>query len=675
MKKNLLFSAFLLMTTLFFLQGIRSQTTVVDIIVGSPDHDTLEAAVIAAGLDDDLSGTGPFTVFAPTDEAFKALPLNALDALLEDPEGLLADLLLNHVVSGTLMSGDLTDGQVLTTLLEEDVTVTINEDGVFINNAKVTVVDLEADNGVVHVVDAVIIPSFNTVMEIIAFSPEHDTLEFALQFAGLDDDLSGEGPFTVFAPTDDAFKALPAGTIEALLPQLESILLYHVAAGTVMSGDLSDGQEVVTLLEREVNVTINEDGVFINNAKVIVADLIADNGVVHVIDAVLIPQAETVVDIIVGSAAHDTLEAAVIAAELADDLAGEGPFTVFAPTDDAFKALPAGTLEALLEDPTGDLADILLYHVASGKVLSGDLSDGQEVTTLLGKDVTVTINGDGVFINDAKVILADLLADNGVVHVIDAVLIPEVEPAAFPIDFETETDAVWEVFANGTGAATDFEVIPNPDKSGDNTSDNVLKFVVNADADPWAGAFSDSYAPVEFTQSNHKITMMVWKSVISPVGFKVEASSNGGPVTEVKVSNTATEEWELLTFDMSACIGYSYNRIVFFPDFPEARTAGTTVYLDNIERKEEASGILNLEEDSKSLTIYPNPASGQIRLSGFGDLKEGLMRIINTGGVEVENRFVRDLSGTIDVSRLDQGAYFLILESDGNRYTGKLFIK
>jgi hypothetical protein len=261
------------------------------------------------------------------------------------------------------------------------------------------------------------------------------------------------------------------------------------------------------------------------------------------------------------------------------------------------------------------------------------------------------------------------------VHVIDAVLIPEVEAAAFPIDFEIETDAVWEVFANGTGSASDFEVIANPDKSGVNTSDNVLKFVVNANADTYAGAFSDSYAPVEFTQSSHTVTLMVWKSVISPVGFKVEASTNGGPAAEVKVSNTVTNAWELLTFDMSAAIGYSYDRITIFPDFPETRTAGTTVYIDNIERKEEATGILNLDEDSKGLTIYPNPASGQIRLSGLGDLKEGMLRIINTGGVEVENRFVRDLSGTIDVSRLDQGAYFLILESGSNRYSGKLFKK
>ncbi|MBN2215437.1 MAG: fasciclin domain-containing protein, partial [Bacteroidales bacterium] len=108
-------------------------------------------------------------------------------------------------------------------------------------------------------------------------------------------------------------------------------------------------------------------------------------------------RAGTVVDIIVSSADHDTLEAAVIAAELADDLSGEGPFTVFAPTDAAFKALPAGTLETLLADPTGQLAEILLYHVVSGKVMSGDLSDGMMVETLQGKDIEVEIDGSNVY--------------------------------------------------------------------------------------------------------------------------------------------------------------------------------------------------------------------------------------------------------------------------------------
>ena len=137
----------------------------------------------------------------------------------------------------------------------------------------------------------------------------------------------------------------------------------------------------------------------------------------------------TVVDVVVNSKDHNTLEAAVIAAELADDLSGEGPFTVFAPTDAAFKALPDGTVEALLKDPTGDLASILMYHVVGAKAMSGDLSDGQSIATLNGDKIDVKIKEGKVFIDAAQVTVADIKTDNGVVHVIDAVILPSNEMA------------------------------------------------------------------------------------------------------------------------------------------------------------------------------------------------------------------------------------------------------
>jgi transforming growth factor-beta-induced protein len=206
------------------------------------------------------------------------------------------------------------------------------------------------------------------------------------------------------------------------------VLLYHAVAGVALSTDLSDGQMIATIQGQDVTVTITGGNVFINDAQVIMADITADNGVVHVIDAVLVPQSNpqptTVVDIIVNSPVHTTLETAVIAAGLADDLSGDGPFTVFAPTDAAFAALPAGVLDALLADPTGDLASVLLYHVVAGEALSSSLNSGQNITTLNGASIVVSITGGNVFINDAQVIMADIMADNGVVHVIDAVLTP-----------------------------------------------------------------------------------------------------------------------------------------------------------------------------------------------------------------------------------------------------------
>ncbi|MBK9734909.1 MAG: fasciclin domain-containing protein [Saprospiraceae bacterium] len=210
-----------------------------------------------------------------------------------------------------------------------------------------------------------------TVADIVIGSPDHNTLEAALGAAGLVNTLNGAGPYTVFAPTDAAFSALPAGTVQALLADpggaLTDILLYHVVGAKALSTDLSNDQRVVTLEDgKTVKVTINADGVFINNARVTVADINADNGVVHVIDAVLLPP-KTVADIVIGSPDHNTLEAALGAAGLVNTLNGAGPFTVFAPTDAAFEALPAGTVQALLADPGGALTDILLYHVVGAK--------------------------------------------------------------------------------------------------------------------------------------------------------------------------------------------------------------------------------------------------------------------------------------------------------------------
>ena len=400
--------------------------TVVDIIVNSADHTTLEAAVIAAELDDDLSGAGPFTVFAPTDAAFANLPAGTVDDLLLDPTGNLAKILLHHVIGAEVLSSSLSDGQVATTLLGQNIEVSITTAGVFINGAQVTVADIDATNGVVHVVDAVIMPAA-TVVDVIVNSADHTTLEAAVIAAELDDDLSGAGPFTVFAPTDAAFANLPAGTVDDLLldptGDLAKILLHHVVSGEVLSSDLSDGQVATTLLGQGIEVTIDANGVFINGAQVTVADIRTLNGVVHVVDAVIMPAA-TVVDIIVNSPDHTTLETAVLTAGLEVALSGDGPFTVFAPTDAAFANLPAGTLDDLIADPTGNLTKVLQYHVIGSEVLSSDLTDGQVAGTLANQDVTVTIDANGVMINNALVTVADIRTLNGVVHVIDAVLIP-----------------------------------------------------------------------------------------------------------------------------------------------------------------------------------------------------------------------------------------------------------
>jgi uncharacterized surface protein with fasciclin (FAS1) repeats len=172
--------------------------------------------------------------------------------------------------------------------------------------------------------------------------------------------------------------------------------------------------------------------VFINDAQVIITDIETSNGVIHVIDTVILPPAEeaaapgTIVDIAVADGRFNTLVAAVTAADLAETLSGEGPFTVFAPTDDAFAKLPEGTIASLLlPENKQALTDILLYHVVAGSVMASDVIGLTSAPTVLGKDITITIRDGNVFLNDnVQVIITDIEASNGVIHVIDAVLLP-----------------------------------------------------------------------------------------------------------------------------------------------------------------------------------------------------------------------------------------------------------
>jgi uncharacterized surface protein with fasciclin (FAS1) repeats len=165
--------------------------------------------------------------------------------------------------------------------------------------------------------------------------------------------------------------------------------------------------------------------VYVNDAQVIITDIQADNGVIHVIDTVLLPAESqgSIVDIAVADGRFQTLVAAVQAAGLAETLSSEGLFTVFAPTDDAFAKLPEGTVEALLADIPA-LTDILLYHVVPGKVMADEVLALEEAGTLLGENISIRVEDGNVYINDAMVIITDIVADNGVIHVIDTVLLP-----------------------------------------------------------------------------------------------------------------------------------------------------------------------------------------------------------------------------------------------------------
>lgn len=399
---------------------------IVDTAIADGRFTTLVAAVEAAGLVDALKGEGPLTVFAPTDDAFAALPEGTVEALLGDIPAL-SNILLYHVVEGKVMAEQVVELTGAPTLQGQNVAIQIMDGKVMVDNAEVIITDIETSNGVIHVIDAVILPETRDIVDIAVEDGRFGTLVAAVQAAGLVDTLKSEGPFTVFAPTDDAFAALPAGTVDALLadiPALTNILLYHVVEGKVLAADVVELSQAMSVQGQYLGIEIMDGKVMLDNAEVIITDIEASNGVIHVIDAVVLPETRDIVDVAVEDGRFTTLVAAVQAAGLVDALKAEGPLTVFAPTDEAFAALPEGTVEALLADiPT--LTDILLYHVVDGKVMAADVLELSAAPTLLGQEISISLMEGSVMLNESKVIITDLETSNGVIHVIDAVLLPQ----------------------------------------------------------------------------------------------------------------------------------------------------------------------------------------------------------------------------------------------------------
>lgn len=261
------------------------------------------------------------------------------------------------------------------------------------------------------------------------------TLVGALQATGLDNTLAGEGPFTVFAPTDEAFARLPNGVLESLdTGTLSKILTYHVVSGAVDSTTVVGlaGQSATTLSDvsdPDVSIQVIDSAVILNgNVRVTTTDIRASNGIIHVVDAVLLPGSipfpGTITDALSAHPYFSTLVGAVVGADLAGTLASDNNgngYTVFAPTNAAFASLGVD-LSALT---TQQLTDVLLYHVVSGAVPAETVVGLSSATTLQGGDVSISIeNGKVLLDGKATVIRADWHTSNGVIHVIDDVLLP-----------------------------------------------------------------------------------------------------------------------------------------------------------------------------------------------------------------------------------------------------------
>jgi len=405
---------------------VETPKSIAAVASADPQFSILVEALTKADLATTMSQPGTYTVFAPTNAAFTALftqlGVSGIDQLSGDA---LRPILLYHVLGSKAVSTGLSSGYVSTlspaaggrfVSLKVDV-----GSGVKLNSASnVTAADIQASNGVIHVIDKVLLPP--TVADLAVANSSFTTLVSALSGAGLVPALSDpKATLTVFAPTNDAFAQL-----SSVPEDLKPILLYHVLGSTVYASQVATGyaKTLSAYMTNPMDIYINTaSGVKINNsATVVLADVVGTNGVIHVIDKVLLPP--TVVGIALNNSAFTTLVSAVVKAGLAETLGTAGPFTVFAPTNDAFSALFTALGVSGVDALTAEqLTPILLYHVVAGNNVSSGLMNGN-ITTLQGTNISVNV-GKGVVLNgNTNVIIADVQGSNGVVHAIDKVLIP-----------------------------------------------------------------------------------------------------------------------------------------------------------------------------------------------------------------------------------------------------------
>lgn len=281
------------------------------------------------------------------------------------------------------------------------------------------------------------------VVQIAAGNKDFSTLVAAVQAAGLAETLSGAGPFTIFAPTNDAFAKLPAGTVESLLKpenkqKLVNILTYHVVPARVPAADALKATFAPSVNGQRIDLKVNGSTLNVDAAKVVKTDIFGTNGVIHVIDSVILPSEDNLAQTAIKAGSFKTLVAAAEAAGLVPALSGDKALTVLAPTDEAFAKLPKGTLEKLLKPENKEaLATILKLHVIEGRVFSDQAIKSGNASTLSGENVKFTLKGDKAMVNNAGIVKTDIDASNGVIHVIDTVLLPTNMPKLAAVDVMT----------------------------------------------------------------------------------------------------------------------------------------------------------------------------------------------------------------------------------------------
>ncbi|XP_037365158.1 transforming growth factor-beta-induced protein ig-h3 isoform X1 [Talpa occidentalis] len=401
--------------------------------------ETLRAAVAASGLNTQLEGDGPFTLLAPTNEAFEKIPAETLNRILGDPEAL-RDLLNNHILKTAMCAEAIVAGMSVETLEGTTLEVGCSGEKLTINGkAIISNKDVMATNGVIHLVDELLIPdSAKTVFELAMESDVSTAIDLYRQ-AGLGTHLSGNERVTLLAPLNSVFKD-GAPPVDA---NTKNLLLNHVIKDQLASKYLYHGQTLDTLGGKKLRVFVYRNSLCIENSCIAAHDKRGRYGTLFTMDRVLTPPMGTVMDILKGDSRFSMLVAAIQTAGLTETLNREGVYTVFAPTDEAFQAMEPEERNKLLGNAK-ELANILKYHIGDEILVSGGIGALVRLKSLQGDKLEVSSKNNAVCVNKEPVAEVDIMATNGVVHAISSVLQP---PANRPQERGDElADSAFEIF-------------------------------------------------------------------------------------------------------------------------------------------------------------------------------------------------------------------------------------
>lgn len=383
------------------------------------------------------AGSAPMTILAPSDEAFQKMSSSRLEAILKDKEARLA-LLQNHVLVHPLCASAIIDEHYMKTLSGNRLQLECDEKGVSIENARIRNSDFVlGKNGLVHMLDDVLIPDRAKNLLELAQSEQLNTFMELVKIGGVEEAFSKFGEYTLFIPSEAAFHSLPSEILAKMRSSQENAqaaVLYHATQGRILTNKLKDNELYMSLDEENpLRISVYRKAIGIENAVVEKSNMEGQNGVIHIINHVIFPANISAGDILRREGQYKTflraMEAVMVTGDDAFTLTpSSGALTFFVPTDEAFEALGRGLMEKVFKDTTL-LKTIIGNHMVRGlfnsKAFKPDLV--YKVPSLISPLAVQRTEDNGIKVNDCKVIQMDLMNSNGVIHVVDKVIMPLID--------------------------------------------------------------------------------------------------------------------------------------------------------------------------------------------------------------------------------------------------------